>query len=316
MHHEAGVKTVAVGGRPQDGPMQAIGGTRGALKYDSNSIDVDMEVAQKLGNVTFPDRDIDFWVQYAGVNLADQVRKGQSFPLQFAYEAADCRIFYTPSTFLDYAALWKYAADAAWSDPGLCVTGSTGANKTIETPILGLDTQPVNASGLAALPAALRPHNGSHALFGVSALEDGGGVASTVSLGQKCSVSAQNCAQRQTCGPSASCSDSRPITVTTCKQTCARNGDCRSRNGQTFVCKGAGAKSVDDGVCEPAAPVTCAKEKPKRADVPVKGFRKGKGTKLGKGKAATKGKATATENRRSELLGLGDMGGVINAMFY
>lgn len=46
--------------------------------------------------------------------------------MQFTYEAANCRIFYTPQTFYNYIALWKYAADAIWSNPALCVKNSTG----------------------------------------------------------------------------------------------------------------------------------------------------------------------------------------------
>jgi hypothetical protein len=47
-------------------------------------------------------------------------------PLQFVYEAANCRIFYTPQTIFNYTNLWTYAADAAWNKPELCVQGSTG----------------------------------------------------------------------------------------------------------------------------------------------------------------------------------------------
>lgn len=47
-------------------------------------------------------------------------------PLQFTYEAADCRIFLTPNTFNNFTNLWHYAADAIWTSPGLCVQGSTG----------------------------------------------------------------------------------------------------------------------------------------------------------------------------------------------
>lgn len=68
----------------------------------------------------------DVFVTFASVNLRDQVRIGETTPLQFAYEAADCRIFYTPQTVFNYTLLWKYAADAIWTNPGLCVANSTG----------------------------------------------------------------------------------------------------------------------------------------------------------------------------------------------
>ncbi|KAI0971462.1 hypothetical protein F4678DRAFT_479343 [Xylaria arbuscula] len=39
MHHEAGVRTVAVGGLPKDGPMQTPSGSRGARLYDIFTLD-------------------------------------------------------------------------------------------------------------------------------------------------------------------------------------------------------------------------------------------------------------------------------------
>ena len=41
MTHQAGVRTIAVGGRPEAGPMQASGGTRGALAYGADLLDED-----------------------------------------------------------------------------------------------------------------------------------------------------------------------------------------------------------------------------------------------------------------------------------
>jgi hypothetical protein len=69
---------------------------------------------------------LDVEVVYSAINLRDQVRKGEDTPLQFVYDAADCRIFFTPKTVFNLAALWKYAADAIWAKPELCVKDSTG----------------------------------------------------------------------------------------------------------------------------------------------------------------------------------------------
>jgi hypothetical protein len=131
MHHEAGVRTVVVGGRPETGPMQAPAGTRGALSYDSVSLDIDIENAETVNITTtgyLPDRAEDqaVWISTASFNMRDQVRSGENIPLQFVYEAADCRIFYTFNTIYNYTNLWQYAANAIWSNPGLCVQGSTG----------------------------------------------------------------------------------------------------------------------------------------------------------------------------------------------
>lgn len=128
MHHEAGVRTVVAGGRPQVGPMQALAGSRGAKEYDTSELDFDIYLAEDINatvKADLPNRSLEFRIDYASFNLRDQIRRGENFPLQFAYEAAGCRIFYTLQTFNNYAALWQYAADAIWTNPELCVQGST-----------------------------------------------------------------------------------------------------------------------------------------------------------------------------------------------
>lgn len=61
----------------------------------------------------------------AGVNGRNAFRQGDDtgVPLQFKYEEADCRIFYTPAMVVDQTAVWKTVADAAWGDGGGCVAG-------------------------------------------------------------------------------------------------------------------------------------------------------------------------------------------------
>ncbi|KAI0965274.1 hypothetical protein F4678DRAFT_339509 [Xylaria arbuscula] len=132
MHHEAGVRTVAVGGLPRDGPMQAPSGSRGASEYSLDVLDSNIDFAQRLlqwigsPNATFlPNRTLanDLFILDANVNLRDQVRRGQSTPLQFAYLPADCRIYFTPQTVYNNTRLWQYAADAIWSNSSLCLPG-------------------------------------------------------------------------------------------------------------------------------------------------------------------------------------------------
>lgn len=140
MHHEAGVKTVVAGGYPMNGPMQAPAGSRGARSYSViDTLDDNIGYAQYILQDNddprqnfLPNRTeaLDVFVQYAGINLRDQVRKGSDVPLQFLYEAANCRIFFTPKTWNNYTALWQYAADAIWTNSNLCVNGSTGYAST------------------------------------------------------------------------------------------------------------------------------------------------------------------------------------------
>jgi hypothetical protein len=149
MHHDAGVRTVVAGGLPLNGPMQAPrylapcltdspftnhveSLTRGASSYKTETLDRDIDFARRILEYFDEDsnfiqnRTLDSRVISAGINLRDQVRKGGDIPLQFLYEGADCRIFYTPETVYNYTALWQYAADAMWNDPQKCVTGSMG----------------------------------------------------------------------------------------------------------------------------------------------------------------------------------------------
>lgn len=141
MHHEAGVKTVAVGGVPQYGPMQARGGTRGALSYTSADLDRDFAAARACNETiddTLPLRPpIYREVTTLRVNVRDQIRKGEDQPLQFAYEAADCRIFFTKDTFNWFPALWQYAADAVFHNASTCVRDSDAFKNTMRTDMTG-----------------------------------------------------------------------------------------------------------------------------------------------------------------------------------
>jgi hypothetical protein len=134
MTYHAGVKTIVVGGQPKPGPMQAVGGTRGAASYSSDDLDYDFdsglqylpvdkpEVISQLPNRT----DTGMWINYAGFTIRNQVRGTELTPLQFQYQAADCRIYYTLETVYNMTQLWSYTARAAWDDPTLCVQDSTG----------------------------------------------------------------------------------------------------------------------------------------------------------------------------------------------
>ena len=136
MHHEAGVRTVVVGGQPKPGPMQAPSGARGAEFYSFADINFDIRVAEIMSTTagdSLPKREEDMMISYAGINLRDQIRKNENVPLQFVYEAANCRIFFTPQTFHDFSKLWHYAADAIWSKPELCIKGSTGYTSGSDT---------------------------------------------------------------------------------------------------------------------------------------------------------------------------------------
>ena len=60
------------------------------------------------------------------VNARDAIRQGDNSgtPLQFRYEPADCRIFYTAEMTMDISASWRAAADSMWGKTDHCVAGS------------------------------------------------------------------------------------------------------------------------------------------------------------------------------------------------
>lgn len=133
--HTAGVKVVVAGGPPVPGPMQGVSGVRGSRVQTFESIDVQVTISRAL-NPSIPadalpsNKSIPYNVDYEkgfSLNLLNQVRQSkQDVPLHFIYQAADCRIFYTEKMLADYTYLWQYAADALWTNPGLCVKDSTG----------------------------------------------------------------------------------------------------------------------------------------------------------------------------------------------
>lgn len=132
MHHEAGVRTVAVGGHPENGPMQMTS-SRGAALYSRFDLNDDISVASSVNSAAsaaLPSRGEDVFIFSESFNLRDQIRKGENTPTQFLYDAADCRIFYTPQTVFNYTNLWKHAAVAIFSDNSYCVKGSTGYSTT------------------------------------------------------------------------------------------------------------------------------------------------------------------------------------------
>ena len=142
---QAGVKTVTVGGRPREGPMQAIAGVEGAqiFLFDdiSKAASAALELAPAAGVQLDASENGELGTLAAGYAIrraADPTNAGGSLngkntfgktdaatPLQFLYEPANCRFFYTPSMLTEPASAWRRAVDATWSDPArFCVRGS------------------------------------------------------------------------------------------------------------------------------------------------------------------------------------------------
>jgi hypothetical protein len=137
MMTRVGVRTVVAGGRPSTGPMQAAAGSRGAASYSADLIDDDIEFGRDISDeavATLPDvREPDMVTYFLGINLRDQIRENEKTPLQFKYEAADCRIYYTLANVLNMTQLWRDTVAAIFDDNSRCVEGSTGFSTTNNT---------------------------------------------------------------------------------------------------------------------------------------------------------------------------------------
>jgi hypothetical protein len=145
----AGVKAVTVGGRPENKPIQTITGSKGGevtpLFYWQMYAEVALNLSSVLSLSSYSDSDaaisavanVPQILTRAGdgssrLQSQDQIRKGDASatPLQYIYEAADCKIFYTADTYADPDAAWKQAWDA-FQDDSKCVEGSTGHSSSI-----------------------------------------------------------------------------------------------------------------------------------------------------------------------------------------
>ncbi|WQF75238.1 Putative Tail specific protease, ClpP/crotonase-like domain superfamily [Colletotrichum destructivum] len=136
MTRELGIQVIAMGGRPIDAPMQAVGGTKGGPVLSLNLYQL---LYPTLGAFATPPDDVDLtpfaqqdpplagsptatWtINSANVYLDDDL---DGTPVQFRYEAANCKLYYTWDTLTNMTSLWAAVAGVKWNG-GRCVAGST-----------------------------------------------------------------------------------------------------------------------------------------------------------------------------------------------
>ncbi|KAF2878259.1 hypothetical protein BDV95DRAFT_479193 [Massariosphaeria phaeospora] len=153
MKSQGSVHQVVVGGTPKTGPMQGVAGSKGSQTYTWTQVQEEAVLAYtnmpdhqeelngtELGSLVFADRPLmRSAYQSSGrtrssVNLRDNIRIGDdtSTPLEFVYEAADCRVFYTAEMVRDVEATWKKTVDAKWGDANkFCVEGSVAHKSSL-----------------------------------------------------------------------------------------------------------------------------------------------------------------------------------------
>ncbi|EXJ74024.1 uncharacterized protein A1O5_02318 [Cladophialophora psammophila CBS 110553] len=171
----AGVQFIAVGGRPQTGPMQAVGGVKGSQIFEFPSLAMWSDLFHNPNNSYLDLANGTIWENFTyepylrtsgaasggaggGVNGRNHFRIGDqtNTPLQFVYEAADCRIWYTREMAYDPTFIWSRVATMAFQErkgtqfnSKYCIANSTGHPTSIsggwKGPWLGPQEPPANA---------------------------------------------------------------------------------------------------------------------------------------------------------------------------
>ncbi|EXJ78245.1 hypothetical protein A1O3_09406 [Capronia epimyces CBS 606.96] len=148
LKNHGGVQFISIGGRPQPGPMQAVGDTKGAQIFPQDKIAIWVDLFRsREQNPLLDEANGTIWENFTdvpilrasygsvGVNGRNNFRIGDKTqtPLQFTYEAADCRLWWTREMLYDGAFLWARVARMAFKErrgtqfnSKYCVTNSTG----------------------------------------------------------------------------------------------------------------------------------------------------------------------------------------------
>lgn len=134
MRIQAGVKSVAFGGRPSSGSIQGVGGVKGAqvISFDEiysfaqaaasspNASPEDKAILNRLTTLPFERSTA------ASLNLRNAILPGNindGLPAQYVVEEADCKLYWTSEMITDVEKVWQAAAKAAWGG-GACVAGA------------------------------------------------------------------------------------------------------------------------------------------------------------------------------------------------
>lgn len=130
------VRSVAMGGRPFHGPMQGVGGTKGAQVQSFALLQAYANVSVLLesppSDANLPSLDAPPMYPVLGTDSPTLNWRNNyspddtTTPLQFKYEAANCRLFFRAQDVFNMTELWLQVANAAWGTQ-TCVQGSSPA---------------------------------------------------------------------------------------------------------------------------------------------------------------------------------------------
>jgi hypothetical protein len=125
MRTQAGIKSIAMGGRPKTGPIQGVGGIKGAEILGWGDIYGNAQEALSHAETSEQTAILsalsDLPVNRSsssGINVRDNIlpdHLNDGLPAQFVVEDAECRLYWTLPMITDVTAVWKAAADAAFN---------------------------------------------------------------------------------------------------------------------------------------------------------------------------------------------------------
>lgn len=178
---QGGVKSIAMGGRPQVGAIQGVGGVKGAQVLNwvnvygftqwalehaaAGALDEEQTAALERYNLVAVNRS-----SASALNARDQILRGNvddGLPAQFVVEEVDCRLYWTADMITDITAVWKAVADAAFHDADCAYGGiaaaserrdvARGSSRGLSRPRQHVRrSSGVKRAELAAQPAAVR----------------------------------------------------------------------------------------------------------------------------------------------------------------
>ncbi|TGJ79708.1 hypothetical protein E0Z10_g9057 [Xylaria hypoxylon] len=133
MVHDAGVKTIALGGRPsKEGLIQGVGGVKGSQSYGYADVLANVQEAIAFTNDSAILKTLSAYDTYvldrnqvSSLNVKDEILRSHledGIPSQFVAEYSDCRLWWTEAMIKDVSEVWKAAASSAFQG-GKCAYG-------------------------------------------------------------------------------------------------------------------------------------------------------------------------------------------------